>query len=911
MIVNPNGQNHLPGIHTNPQAARVIDAFKRGLFAPYEAALRKPNEFFVSAFDKIQDSVKAKEVSLLVTYLFVIAIDPALGEEVKKRIIAEALTLKDAVDQLTHDLSHEFPPVMSVHILRYCSKNIWEEVCQKILKNRWILVYEKPLFEWMQEAVKYEWGSAFIDRLFECLPVNEQRDVVCYFLIYGDKKQLEATNLASLAKNLESEVEIFGNSCVSNGERKPIPFKDNQRKLFLAWFIANAIDNDLIAVTFNEKDWVWLKERLGGKIASYSLQWMIGIAKKQEFSRPDTEDIGVSLFFYNASKNTPEIEGLMEAFDALNLSRYYNSLQHPLQSKLVKDLVTKDPQKLVAWLLHGLTSLKITLVLQYKPSIKVLLSNISLIVRIYGMADQSQGKQILTTLFANKKEGIESVVTWVNFSLQNSAYRDCLLKHFPQLLVEIDPSLPSTIRSRLSVKPEEEEFIALLLPPTYIADPKARQSHALQKLLYIFSNTTLSSKERDEFVSTIRDDLEGIKGDLFDRLPETSWPLIFMHFGFPICHEKKSKGEAIDWIAICAKTLLHAPRYFKTHEDYRYSETLYDIAEHLKITRGIIIRYSEIAPPGSFFSTMQLFGGDRKEGFWTTVAESIEKAFLVQCFKANITDEFIWKPPYLKNDQEITDAAKQLFLNMSVFELSNPLLKNIITSINATDPAFCMRLFHDSMTALMHSSDETQGVCFQNLCISYRKAGISLTPLIQKYEASAKQWYRAPEVKNWVAVHPVGFALLKMYNSDLLVPTAHHKITLELGDAHISLYHINDILAAAEDDRDKIQLSQQERTRLKEAYESRISECFMWHHSMDLFCSLVPDWKTRLNHWIMEQIKSAKERGRSYGEAPDYYTIIKIFSPNNPKFSEWAAEFKQSATGAEIWKQYEAKQTKQ
>ncbi len=652
------------------QVKTIQDVNNRGLFVCHKAALFKKRDYWEKEtwWDCIghiaEGRIKKKRISqqdLLLCYLFAIAIDPKRSTEDKQSLFSKCQKKEDSY----YALGKKLPAVMSTHILRYCTSDVWEGSCKQILKYRDISNYEKFFIKWIKQTVVNKWTQkekeAFLDRLFSFLPSKTSDEILYYSLMYLSadlQKQLSECCphlLAERIENLKKEVAQFGQFTLLGLESKKepvqIPFSGNQRQYFLNWFYNNALDqNDatFVAIDFNKQDW----KSFPPSICPYAMKWMTAAANSPSCSPQ------FWLFFHCASHAIEKEDGwkkisskaYQEFFKALTgkiLAKFFNAFPDALQNKIVENL-TIEPK---SWLQNILENSKddfdsvtfsisriFTLISKKRSSqaaiaaiFDIKQNNNAFMLTTFCSLSMDHREEILRHILFDRAAGIETLSRWVELWLQKGGplrpyTKEILAKDFYTLLQKVDPTVASELKDALASTNDQEMINSLLPVGIDFADPLVRQSKAIKNLKHHFLATQISDRNRENFVRSLRKDLEGEEEaslwlpKLFKQLPKQTWPLIFVYFAKEL-RASSWMPDRKEWVSIAQETLpqmidnpcLENQRRALTCLPDDAMESLYQVANDTQSIKAVIQKFIEKAPPAQVIPVMNLLG---RNNFW-------------------------------------------------------------------------------------------------------------------------------------------------------------------------------------------------------------------------------------------------------------------------------------------------------
>lgn len=381
------------------EIAFINNAMRRGLFKPYEEALKIPadswnRETWLSRVKDFSNDPFPKEIEVLACcYLFALALDPDVRQEDKEQLslqFVKSLEKKD-LKNFYYTLSRFLHPVMSTHILRYAPTDILEGLFAHISRlDR--DSFEDPFVGWIKEVTQNNWAlvekQGFLIKLFDKLP-KEKASECLYSLRLNSSEELFhcftsicPAALDVLVNSLFVLIREYGEKILKEVEDKPavirLPFEHkNQRHCFLAWFAVNALDHshsDLIATGFDEKDWQWLHERVRKsqgpgtpRVPCYAMKWMIMVSKRlsdktlKQDSALTYSDVRLSIFFRSATEfveresrgaaiSDESYRELAKSLSSENLYHYIDTFQDKFKSRIMQYLVSHEPEKFLGWI---------------------------------------------------------------------------------------------------------------------------------------------------------------------------------------------------------------------------------------------------------------------------------------------------------------------------------------------------------------------------------------------------------------------------------------------------------------------------------------------------------------------------------------------------------------------------------
>lgn len=399
--VPANGYVDESSLRIDAYCAAISDALAKGQIKPYEQALENGNGHYyrqswlseLKAFAKGNLAGDAKQVNNLVAcYLFVVSVADDKDHEKKELLFKECLKHLTAEQKETfaYQLCDGFTPVMRLALLRYCPKDIWEEMFQRLFRYGSFCSFEESLAAVVQEVEKSAWTPLekknFLELLFERLPKEKGDELYYSFVLKMPEAALEkvmslcSETLVARFSALTASVREFGEKTLAEVEQAPravrLPYreKSHQRHYFLSWFFTHQRNHpacDLIACDFKEKDWKWLhaemKRPQEAKLCTYAMKWLIMFTKRisdNSLHREETmryHDPHCWLFFNYITAFIDKEKGFSEISDesylifaaslgANILFQYFDAFNGEFRSKIMKQILATHSEKIVEWM---------------------------------------------------------------------------------------------------------------------------------------------------------------------------------------------------------------------------------------------------------------------------------------------------------------------------------------------------------------------------------------------------------------------------------------------------------------------------------------------------------------------------------------------------------------------------------
>lgn len=373
------------------QVETIRRAFQQNLFAPYKIALVSEAGYCTQTtwIERMENSAQSKiegscsETELFLSYLFVLIIDPNIKEDEKRGVLDKSrprLTPKEQEDFCLGLINA--PPVISTHILRYSSLDVWELAIRQvedvtcyislpdILKGTgWGVKWtDCIIIKWVKEIVSNNWTpvekQVFLDSF--AMYLSSIIGEGSFLLLCVDphlQQQFSLIASASLSQQLEGlkhETSVFLESSLTAGERVRISFTGKQRIYFLQLFCQKALSHPqgfLIASDFSDDDWKWLKTKLTpARLSVLTMDWMIANARYVSKLPPDHPNFLGCFIAYapNIIDEAIDQDRWLQLAEALALTPKYLAYCYTLltgecRKHILSYLLLEKPQTFLKW----------------------------------------------------------------------------------------------------------------------------------------------------------------------------------------------------------------------------------------------------------------------------------------------------------------------------------------------------------------------------------------------------------------------------------------------------------------------------------------------------------------------------------------------------------------------------------